>query len=423
MLCTCDFCTKIRKGNLAELNAEEFKMLQERKAQNTAMAMEKEDRLNQQGYSENHSEANNDTTSCGFFDLGFMQAHTSMPKVQFFEEYVFSSNTKAKDINNIYSLNAHLNDPIRKGEIIIIAEGEATNDSEQKQLQCLTEQCVAASKALAELSEVENNLLHQHLFLFDELISEYLLEAKLQGWPTDKFAQASVGVGSLATGSKTHLEGIHATLQQIEKLYVEKVAKPASKGQQINYPKFHSERSVLFSKLDNHVSKLTMKSLNIPIQTKLKNTLKLSTKSVIHNADEIVKGKSIPDFGKRIANISGALKGTEKIGYVGIALGAMSAGSNIYDACKTNGTSECGKKTIAEVTGLFAGILAGGVAGKVGVTVGGVALVMIGVTSAPVIAIGVATSAAIGGALGGAYASGFGKMLAEKLYETAGELF
>lgn len=75
-------------------------------------------------------------------------------------------------------------------------------------MQCLTEQSQAASEALAELSDAENDVLHKYLLLFDELASEYLLEAKLRGWPTDHFAQASAGIGALATGTKSHLESI-----------------------------------------------------------------------------------------------------------------------------------------------------------------------------------------------------------------------
>ncbi len=415
--CNCRICRKRRgEDDNPKKSNQTFELSPE--AQITKLKMEEEERIRQQGLSTQEPVIYNSNESVfNFFELGFMQAHESMPKIKFFEDFIFSENTNVKTINNIYSLNEHINDPIRKGEIIIIADGEPSSDEEKKQLELLKEQSVAASEALAELTTEENNTLHRYLLFFDEQISEYLLEAKLKGMPTDNFAYASVGVGSIATGSQTYLKGMQSTLEQIEKLYIDKIATPTSKNQKINYPKFHAERLELFSKLDNQLSKLTMKSLDIPVQHKLKNSLKLSTKSIIHNADEIVKGKSIPDYGKRIANVSIAVKGAEKVGWIGIGFGLASAVYNISEACRENGADECGKQKTIETTGFIFGLLGGYAGGKVGSVAGGALLVLIGVTSAPVIAVGVATSAVIGGAVGGIYGSGAGKIGAEILYE------
>ncbi|EIA1769884.1 hypothetical protein K6858_004817 [Vibrio parahaemolyticus] len=350
------------------------------------------------------------------FDLGWIQVPISMPKNKFFEEYVFTDSTAIEDRNRILSLNSHLNDPLKKGEIALISEKEPFDDDSKNKLQSVTEQSQAASEALAELSDAENDVLHRYLLLFDELASEYLLEAKLQGWPTDHFAQTSAGIGALATGAKSHLESINNILKDIEHLYIEQVAKPSQAGQKINYPSFTAQRARLFAKLDNSLSKLTFNSLNIPTYDKLKNTLKLSTKSIIHNADEIVKGNSVPDFGKRIANVSGALKGTEVVGKVGIALSVASAGSTIYDACAMNDNGECGEKIIVESAGFLGGWAGGEVGGTIGGALGGGALILIGVTSAPVIGIGIAVGAVAGGFGGGVIGGGAGKIFAESIY-------
>ncbi|EJE4150267.1 hypothetical protein N5212_004761 [Vibrio parahaemolyticus] len=361
------------------------------------------------------------------FDLGWLQVPISMPKNKFFEEYVFTDSTAIEDRNRILSLNSHLNDPLKKGEIALISEKEPFDDDSKNKLQNVTEQSKAASEALAELSDAENDVLHKYLLLFDELASEYLLEAKLQGWPTDHFAQASAGIGALATGAKSHLESINNILKDIEKLYIEQVAKPTSMGQKINYQTFTSQRAALFSKLDNSLSKLTFNSLNIPTYDKIKNTLKLSTKSIIHNADEIVRGYSVPDFGKRIANVSGALKGTEVVGKVGIVLSAASAGGSIYEACAVNENGQCGKTSTVEVVG-FLGGLGGGVIGDVvGSAIGGAAMVIIGVSSAPIIGVAIATGAVVGSVSGGIIGGGAAKIAAESIYDSfndvVGEIF
>ncbi|EJE8676125.1 hypothetical protein M5236_004872 [Vibrio parahaemolyticus] len=361
------------------------------------------------------------------FDLGWIQVPISMPKNKFFEEYVFTDSTAIEDRNRILSLNSHLNDPLKKGEIALISEKEPFDDDSKNKLQSVSEQSQAASEALAELSDAENDVLHRYLLLFDELASEYLLEAKLQGWPTDHFAQTSAGIGALATGAKSHLESINNILKDIEHLYIEQVAKPSQAGQKINYPSFTAQRARLFAKLDNSLSKLTFNSLNIPTYDKLKNTLKLSTKSIIHNADEIVKGNSVPDFGKRIANVSGALKGTEVVGKVSIALSAASAGGSIYEACVANENGQCGKTSTVEVVG-FLGGLGGGVIGDVvGSAIGGATMVIIGVSSAPVIGVAIATGAVVGSVSGGIIGGGAAKIAAESIYDSfndvVGEIF
>ncbi len=351
------------------------------------------------------------------FDLGWIQVPLSMPKRRFFEEYIFTNSTAIEDRNRILSLNSHLNDPLKKGEIALISEREPFDDKSKCQLDTLIEQSQAASQALAELSDNENDVLHKYLLLFDELTSEYLLEAKLRGWPTDKFAQASAGIGALATGTKSHLESINNILKDIEQLYIEQVAKPASMGQKVNYQTFTSQRAALFSKLDNSLKKLTFNSLNIPTYDKIKNTLKLSTKSIIHNADEIVRGYSVPDFGKRIANVSGALKGTETAGKVGIALSVASAGSSIYDACLINDNGECAKTSTVEIAGVIGGVGGGELGVMIGGAVGGAVMLFIGVASAPILGVGIAVSSAIGGFSGGVVGGGAAKMIAEPIYE------
>ncbi len=417
--CNCKICLT-RSGKLQKMIEAEERAKEEARRVQLIEQAKKDDELRQQQYEQElriAEQSLKDLEPSNYFDLGWIQVPLSIPKNKFFEEYVFTNSTAIEDRNRILSLNSHLNSPLKKGEIVLVSNGEPYDDTTKNELQNLTEQSQAASQALAELSDAENDVLHKYLLLFDELTSEYLLEAKLRGWPTDKFAQASAGIGALATGTKSHLESINNILKDIEQLYIEQVAKPASMGQKVNYQTFTLQRAALFSKLDNSLNKLTFNSLNIPTYDKIKNTLKLSTKSIIHNADEIVRGYSVPDFGKRIANVSGTLKGTETAGKVGIALSVASAGSSIYDACLINDNGECAKTSTVEIAGVIGGVEGGELGVMIGGAVGGAVMLFIGVSSAPILGVGIAVSSAIGGFSGGVVGGGAAKMIAEPIYE------
>lgn len=208
--CNCKICLT-RSGKLQEMIEAEERAKEEARISNIIEQIKKDEELRQQQYEQELQLATQnlkDLEPLNSFDLGWIQVPLSIPKSKFFEEYVFTDSTAIEDRNRILSLNSHLNNPLKKGEIVLVSHGEPYDETTKLNLQCLTEQSQAASEALAELSDAENDVLHKYLLLFDELASEYLLEAKLRGWPTDHFAQASAGIGALATGTKSHLESI-----------------------------------------------------------------------------------------------------------------------------------------------------------------------------------------------------------------------
>ncbi len=175
---------------------------------------------------------------------------------------------------------------------------------------------------------------------------------------------------------------------------------------------------------------LSKRSVQLPIYTQIKRNLKLSTKSVIHNADEILKTGFVKDLGKRIANIAIGISAARGLGYIGLMVGAVSGVDNVYEACKVDGQGECGKTTTREVVGFIGGIVGGVQGGTVG---SGVAVssaagfaVIIGVTaSAPVLAVAAIAGVVVGGAVGGVVGSTAGKwglMLFMKRLKTYGEM-
>ncbi|EOW9247055.1 hypothetical protein ACN255_003646, partial [Vibrio cholerae] len=187
----------------------------------------------------------------------------------------------------------------------------------------------------------------------------------------------------------------------------------ASRTGGINYGPFVAERAELFKKLDGSFAGLSKRSVKLPIYTQVKRNLKLSTKSVIHNADEILKTGFVKNLGKRIANVSVGIAAAKGVGYVGLVLGAASGVNNIYEACKVDSTGNCGKTSSREVGGFLAGAYLGGQAGTW--AVGGVLLVL-GTASAPVVAVASVGAFVVGGAVGGIVGSTVGKAVGDGAY-------
>ncbi|NMS52727.1 hypothetical protein HKB18_02695, partial [Vibrio parahaemolyticus] len=127
----------------------------------------------------------------------------------------------------------------------------------------------------------------------------------------------STGVGATATLVEQNLTNITRVLEEINTLYVSQVAM-ASRTGSMNYGTFISQRSELLTKLDGSFAMLSKKSVQLPVYTQLKRNLKLSTKSVVHNADEILKKGYVRNLGRKIGNISIGISAARGIGHVGL---------------------------------------------------------------------------------------------------------
>ncbi|EKF9423227.1 hypothetical protein O1B89_003732, partial [Vibrio cholerae] len=187
----------------------------------------------------------------------------------------------------------------------------------------------------------------------------------------------------------------------------------ASRTGGINYGPFVAERAELFKKLDGSFAGLSKRSVKLPIYTQVKRNLKLSTKSVIHNADEILKTGFVKNLGKRIANVSIGITAAKGVGYVGLVLGAASGANNIYEACKVDSTGNCGQVSTREVAGFIGGTYLGS---KLGALAVGTTLLVLGTASAPVVAIASVGAFVAGGAIGGIVGTTVGKEAGDIAY-------
>ncbi|HDZ9329430.1 TPA: hypothetical protein RUZ39_003353 [Vibrio cholerae] len=345
------------------------------------------------------------------FMLGWMQNAVTQPQAQLWAD-LFTAETSEEQKQFIKQCNVHLNNPVREGEIVIVPTTKPSNEQEKKALADLLEDAQAASTELAKLSDEQVATVNRHLELLDHYANQTFAAIKQDGLPSDYYAYASLGVGMATAGVEQRLKNISDVLLEINDLYASQVAM-ASRTGGINYGPFVAERAELFKKLDGSFAGLSKRSVKLPIYTQVKRNLKLSTKSVIHNADEILKTGFVKNLGKRIANVSIGITAAKGVGYVGLVLGAASGANNIYEACKVDSTGNCGQVSTREVAGFIGGTYLGS---KVGALAVGTTLLVLGTASAPVVAIASVGAFVAGGAIGGIVGTTVGKEAGDIAY-------
>ncbi|EOW9239609.1 hypothetical protein ACOA56_003499 [Vibrio cholerae] len=345
------------------------------------------------------------------FMLGWMQNTVTQPQAQLWAN-LFTVETSEEQKQFIKQCNAHLNNPVREGEIVIVPTTKPTSEQEKKALADLQEDAQAASTELAKLTDELVATVNRHLELLDYYVNQAFAKIKQDGLPSDYYAYASLGVGMVTAGVEQRLKNISDVLLEINDLYASQVAM-ASRTGGINYGPFVAERAELFKKLDGSFAGLSKRSVKLPIYTQVKRNLKLSTKSVIHNADEILKTGFVKNLGKRIANVSIGITAAKGVGYVGLVLGAASGANNIYEACKVDSTGNCGQVSTREVAGFIGGTYLGS---KLGALAVGTTLLVLGTASAPVVAIASVGAFVAGGAIGGIVGTTVGKEAGDIAY-------
>lgn len=345
------------------------------------------------------------------FMLGWMQNTVTQPQAQLWAN-LFTVETSEEQKQFIKQCNAHLNNPVREGEIVIVPTTKPTSEQEKKALADLQEDAQAASTELAKLTDELVATVNRHLELLDYHANQAFAKIKQDGLPSDYYAYASLGVGMATAGVEQRLKNISDVLLEINDLYASQVAM-ASRTGGINYGPFVAERAELFKKLDGSFAGLSKRSVKLPIYTQVKRNLKLSTKSVIHNADEILKTGFVKNLGKRIANVSIGITAAKGVGYVGLVLGAASGANNIYEACKVDSTGNCGQVSTREVAGFIGGTYLGS---KLGALAVGTTLLVLGTASAPVVAIASVGAFVAGGAIGGIVGTTVGKEAGDIAY-------
>ncbi|OCH23225.1 hypothetical protein [Aliivibrio logei] len=330
------------------------------------------------------------------FYLGWMQADKTQTQEELFSG-LYTEKTLDKHKALIQKYNTHLNEPVRQGEMIILLTMEPVKKEDIDKLIVLKEECRVASEGLCKLTE-EQLQVHQTYF---EVIENKLIEYWNAGMPTDGFSYMGTAIGTVAPAMKKNLENVSSTLAKLDELYLNMLSKKLDRSS------FTQQRQTLKEILDKQLDKLTQKTLNIPVNKSIKKTLGVnSTKSLIHNADEILKEGSVSELGKRIANTAKWVKHAESAGNVAVGLSVMSGVYNVTQDCE--GLESCVRSTVIE-TG---GVVGGWVGGTVGVAAGSI-ITFFSIASAPIVMVIVGGAAFFGGTI----SSGISKSAVKHLYK------
>lgn len=294
--------------------------------------------------------------------------------------------------------NEHLKSQVREGEIIVLPTREPKTEEELVELNELKAEARRVSAALHSVSEEEAQVAVRHLPLFDYVVSS-------EGY------SESVGVaGSLSSGIGGHLEIIKDSLIEISQLYAADVLSAGSKK---NIPaSFFSKRRALFKRIDTALHRMTFNCVGIPVHTKLKRTLGLSTKSSVYRGVDLLVDGVLKGLAQRIEVIVSWIKGTKIFGLLCVALDSLGSIPVIKEAF----TAKEGQP-IKAISVETARIYGGYAAGNWGARAGAATLsVVVGAAGGGAVATGVAVL--VGGAVGAYLGAKAGSFILSTIAET-----
>lgn len=343
------------------------------------------------------------------FEVGFCIIDKQQSKNDFWAN-LFKTTSK-DDQELIKNLNVGLSDNLLPSQIVIIPTRKSYTFGEDILLNEVKKEINEVNDAVSKLEPEEASFLYNSW--------ETLISVWDKGLPSDQYAIASGTFGALTGAVEANFQHISDLLMDINNLYVEQVNANSQASAFAANEDFTKKRNILFKRLDGELNKFSMKTLNIPEYPKMKNTLGLSSKSIIHNASEIKQSSYIPNLAQRMKLSALAVQGAKGAGYVGLALGAASGMDSIYKACNVNDSGECVKTISVEAAGFLGGAWGGLKGGTLGIAL--ITPLIIG--SAPaVFTIAIVGAAVGGGFVGGTLAGGSGKVAGNLLYQ-AGDWF
>ncbi|MCX2888184.1 MULTISPECIES: PAAR domain-containing protein [Pseudomonas] len=304
-------------------------------------------------------------------------------------------------ISRLQRLNPTFEQGFKAGEIFVIGDpdngGACTR--EEGQLMAAAQH---ARRALAVLDFAEADFMMKH-------------QAEIAGLLSDASLSMGVGKDMLDQG----LKQVSHTLTSIEQLHQREFIRHGH----LNSPGFFAERRRLLQQLDGQLkTALLNKQLNLGNYERLRKSLNISTKSLVHHWSKAGGPGQIPGYATHLDKVARLSKYLEYGGYAAIGLGGASSYLKVQDACRAEETEDCKKVRLTE-TGGFATGTAGAMAGTLGanlvsgticaaVTMGSAGL------AAPVCGIVlVGVSGMAGGVLGGK----LGEFVGEFIYEATSD--
>ncbi|WP_447741007.1 PAAR domain-containing protein [Pseudomonas laurentiana] len=304
-------------------------------------------------------------------------------------------------ISRLQRLNPTFEQGFKAGEIFVIGDpdnGDACT-REEGQLMAAAQH---ARRALAVLDFTEADFMMQH-------------QAEIAGLLGNASQSMGVGTDMLKQG----LKQVSHTLTSIEQLHQREFMQHGH----LNSPSFFTERRKLLQQLDDQLKvALLNKQLNLGSYERLKKSLNISTKSLVHHWSKAGGPRQIPGYATHLDKVARLSKYLKYGGYAAIGLGGTSSYLKVQEVCRAGETEDCKAVRLKEA-GSFSGGLIGGTAGGfiAGLAVPAVCAVFaVGTAGVGVPVCGIALVGA--GSLAGSLAGGdVGEMLGEKIYDSTAD--
>lgn len=231
-------------------------------------------------------------------------------------------------------------------------------------------------------------------------------------------AQSSMALGVGSSMVENHLTRTKSVLVDLEKLHVKTFQAQGN----LQGAEFFAKRQKLLTQLDNSLGPLVRKGVGIADHPKLKKTLGISSRSLVHHWSKAGVSGGIPGYATHIQSVARASQYMKVGGFVGIGLGGSASALKVKETCRVGSSAECKKVKLMEgvsFLGSVGGSGAGAYLGALGATpmciAIGVGTLGVGGLVCGVVVVVVVVGAA--SAIGGSAGSGLGGKLGEIVYE------
>ena len=234
-------------------------------------------------------------------------------------------------ISRLQRLNPTFEQGFKAGEIFVIGDpdnGDACT-REEGQLMAAAQH---ARRALAVLDFAEADFMMEH-------------QAEIAGLLSDASLSMGVGKDMLEQG----LKQVSQTLTSIEQLHQREFMRHGH----LNSPSFFAERRRLLGLLDGQLkTALLNKQLNLGSYERLKKSLNISTKSLMHHWSKAGGPGQIPGYATHLDKVARLSKYLEYGGYAAIGLGGTSSYLKVKEVCRA-GNAETYERIQYVETGAF----------------------------------------------------------------------
>ncbi|WP_284398966.1 hypothetical protein [Pseudomonas putida] len=300
-------------------------------------------------------------------------------------------------ISRLQRLNPTFEQGFKAGEIFVIGDPDNANacTREEGELMAAAQH---ARRALEVLDYAEADFMMQR-------------QAEIAGLLSNASLSMGVGKDMLDQG----LKQVSHTLTSIEQLHQREFMRHGH----LNSPGFFAERRRLLQQLDEQLKTAFLnKQLNLGSYERLRKSLNISTKSLVHHWSKAGGPGQIPGYATHLNKVARLSKYLEYGGYAAIGLGATSSSLKVQEVCVAGETDDCRKVRFTE-TGSFAGGLGGGMVG--GYIAGAAAAALCGVFAVGTGGLGVPVCGIVpigaGSAAGSMGIGAAGEKVGEMIYE------